>query len=113
MTFERLRQHKETTSRETDKSRLREHNKAYGRWPVFQSGVASYFSCEDDESHISFLGLDNPTDIRKRLEKIKGSGPIKGVDVMGQGQVCKDLGCDVAFGVTLDNQPDDAGLDMI
>ena len=113
MNLERFRSHKQITNEETLKARKREYNRGFSRWPVFESSAVGYFSDEDDQSHISFYGLETITNLKDRLKRIKGSGKMIGVDVLGQGQACKDVGCDVVFANTLDNAADDKGLETV
>lgn len=72
-------------------------------WPKSTGAEVSYFSDEYDEEHVSFGRLESEADVFMRLRNMRMTGDEKiiGVDLMGMGQTCANLGCDTTFAVTL------------
>lgn len=81
-------------------SSYRKNNKP---WPQSVDGEVSYFSDEANHDHLSFEQLEGWVHLRKRLDGMRTEPDIKitGIDIMGQGSPCTDVGCDNAIALTL------------
>jgi len=104
--LERLSREQRVNRDATDTYRKFEHGNEfdYGpgkRWGTYNSSAENYL--ED------FAGLIDRMEVEEIITSLHSSGrKVFGVDLMGQGGPCIELGCDSALAVTLDTLNQDA-----